>query len=189
MRLYREGTPGQRAGGQGSPGGLLSTWHTVLRFMVMGLVSGLSLVSPLAWPIVGLDSSVKDSGRLAGHMKGWCLLPSRPLPNSPSCWWQHRVPYLGLLSCDSLASGHHWAWPGQGVSVNSALTESGKIPVISTVLQPRFTFTSSHKNSNKNKTVLLLLMVFFNISFEITEIRKDRQAQQRGSECGIYFCL
>ena len=48
MRLYREGTPGQRAGGQGSPGGLLSTWHTVLSFMVMGLVSGLSLVSPLA---------------------------------------------------------------------------------------------------------------------------------------------
>ena len=168
---------------------MLSTWHAVLSFVLMGLVSGLSLVSPLASPVVGLDSSVKNSGRLAGHVKGWCLLPSWPVLNSPSCWWQHRVPYLDLLSCDSLASGHHWAWPGQGVSVSSSLTESGKIPVINTVLRPLFIFTSSHENSNKNKTVLLLLMVFFNISFEITEIRKDRQAQQRGGERGIYFCL
>ena len=81
-----------------------------------------------------------------------CLLPSWPLPNSPSCWWQHRVPYLDLLSCDSLASGHRWAWPGQGVPVSSSLTESGKIPVITTVLRPLFIFTSSHENSNKNKT-------------------------------------
>ena len=84
MRLYREGAPGWRAGGRGSPGGLLSMWLAVLSFKVMGLASGLSLVSPLAWPIVGLDSSVKDSGRWAGHMRGWCLLPSRPLPSSPS---------------------------------------------------------------------------------------------------------
>lgn len=138
----------------------------------MGLVFGLSLVSPLAWPIVGLDSNVKGSGRLAGHTMGWFPSPSWP-----------------LLSCDSLARGHHGAWPRQVVSVNSSLRESGKIPVITTVLQPLFIFTSSHENSNKNKTALLLLMVFFNISFKIIEIMKERKVQQRGRECGIYFCL
>ena len=64
-------------------------WLTVLGFMVMGLVSGLSLANHLAWPLFGLtqgpscwrmhlsakmDSNVKDFGRLVGHM-GCCLLP------------------------------------------------------------------------------------------------------------------
>ena len=64
-------------------------WLTVSGFMVMGLVSGLSLASRLAWPMFGLtqgpscwhmhlsakmDSSMKDFGRLVGHMD-FCLLP------------------------------------------------------------------------------------------------------------------
>ena len=53
--------------------------------------------------------------------------------------------------------------------------------MITTVLQPLFIFTSSHENSNKNKTVLLLLKVFFNISFKITEIRKDRHSKEEVS--------
>ena len=72
----------------------------------MGSVSGLSLASPLAWPIVGLDSNVKDSGRLAGHTMGWCL---------PS--------FSALVSWDSLARGHPEAWPRQ-VVLSSAPQEN-----------------------------------------------------------------
>ena len=60
----------------------------------MGLVSGLSLASHLAWPVFGVtqgpswwhahlsaktDSSMKHSGKLAGHIMGWHVLsPSGP---------------------------------------------------------------------------------------------------------------
>lgn len=165
MRLYREGAPEARAGGEGaqevcSPRGLLSWFHGH-----RSCFWAPSLVSPLTWPIVGLDSSVKDSGRWAGHMRAGVSSPLGLSPVLPvSLWWQHCVPYLDLLSCGSLAviTG---AWPGQVVSVNGSLTESGRIPVITAVLQPLFIFTSSHENSNKNKTVLLLLRFFFNIFF------------------------
>ena len=62
----------------------------------MGLVSGLSLVSPLAWPIVGLDSNVKDSGRLAGHTMGWCLPSSAPpVVRQPGTWSSRGVAQTG----------------------------------------------------------------------------------------------
>ena len=44
-RLYWEGRPGQRAAGEGAQEDCSATWLTVLGFMVMGLVSGLSLAS------------------------------------------------------------------------------------------------------------------------------------------------
>ena len=71
------------------PGGPPCHTAAVSGFMLVGLVSKLSLASHLAWPMFGLtqgpslwpgrlfakmDSSAKDSGRLTGHM-GWCLLP------------------------------------------------------------------------------------------------------------------
>ena len=60
-----------------------------------------------------MDSSVRVSGRLAGHILGWCLLPpfglSHILPNSPSWlllvffffFLQHCVPYWDLLLWDN----------------------------------------------------------------------------------------
>ena len=59
-------------------------------FMEMGLVLGLVLANRLAWPICALTqgpswpcmhlsvkvaSRVRASGRWAGHIMGWCLLP------------------------------------------------------------------------------------------------------------------
>ena len=74
--------------GKGAQENCSAMWLTVFGFMVMGLVSRLSLANRLAWPIFGLtqcpswwrghlsatvDSSEEDSGRLVGHME-WHLL-------------------------------------------------------------------------------------------------------------------
>ena len=72
-------------------------------FMIMELVSGLSLANhsdsgSFRWPAhcsAKMDSSERDSGRLAGHMN-WRLTPfdfSQVLPVGGS----FRVPYQGLL--------------------------------------------------------------------------------------------
>ena len=81
--------------------------------MVVGLVSGLSLANHLAcarsltqgpswWHAhlsAKMDSSLSVSGRLAGHIMGWNLLPpfgpSRILP--VNFLWQHHIPYWDLL--------------------------------------------------------------------------------------------
>ena len=77
-------------------------WLTVSGVMAMGFVSRSSLDSRRLCPYFAqfrpllvacylsakMDSSVRVSGRLAGHILGWCLLPpfglSHILPNSPS---------------------------------------------------------------------------------------------------------
>ena len=65
-------------------------WLTVVGFMVMGLVSGLSLAiiltqSPSWWCTpcsAKMDASEMDSGRWSDM---WCLLFT--FPNSSSWWW------------------------------------------------------------------------------------------------------
>ena len=76
--------------GKGTQENCSVMWLTVLGFMVMGLVSRLSVANHLAWPIVWLrvipggsriylsakmDSSEKDSGRLVISSLFW-LLPN-----------------------------------------------------------------------------------------------------------------
>ena len=88
------GTNGRLGGeqeGKGTQENCSATWLAVSGFMVMGLVSGLSLANHLAWPIFGLtqgpswwrahlspkmDSSRKDSGRLVVSSLSWPLLNS-----------------------------------------------------------------------------------------------------------------
>ena len=91
--------PGREQQGKGTQENCSATWLAVSGFMVVGLVSGLSLANHLAWPVSGLTqgpswrrvhrsgkrgSSEEESGRLAGHIMGWRLLPplgpSRILP-------------------------------------------------------------------------------------------------------------
>ena len=143
------------------PGGLLC--HVaVSAFMATGVLSGLSLAGHLAWPVFSLtpgpcwwcahlsakmNFGSKDSGKLAGHIVGWCLLP----PFGPSWvfpfhfqWW-HHVPYWGLLLWDS-SSGYHHAWPRQTDSVRGSLTIptlfDSLAPRTASVLQPDATFTA-----------------------------------------------
>ena len=106
--------------------------------MVMGWVSGLSLANHLAWPILSLtqgpfwwhvhlsakmDSSSKDSGRLAGRMMGWCLLPpSGPSWILPVSFGDSTVSLIGTSCCETTrASGYHPAWPRWAVSVSGSL--------------------------------------------------------------------
>ena len=77
--------PGGEQQSKGTQENCSAMWLAVSGFMVMGLVSGLPLANHLAWPIFGLtrgpswwrvllsakmDSSVKDSERLVGHIMG-----------------------------------------------------------------------------------------------------------------------
>ena len=113
-----KGHPGGEQQGKGTQENCSATCLAVSGFMVMRLVSGLSLVNHLAWPVFGLtrgpswwhvhlsakmDSSEKDSGRLVGHMD-WHLLPPSGLSRIllVSFRWQHHVPYQDLLLWDNL---------------------------------------------------------------------------------------
>ena len=94
--LLGRGAWAESSRGKGAQENCSATWLAVSGFMVMGLVSGLSLANHLAWPVFGLiwsflvhehlsskmDSSVKDSGRLAGHIMGWRLRPLVAPPES-----------------------------------------------------------------------------------------------------------
>ena len=124
--FFGKGHPGREQQGKGTLESCSATWLTVLGIIVMGLVSGLSLASHLAWSIFGLtqsppwrqaqlsakmDSSVRVSGRLGQDMS---LLPP---PFGPS-WillvifqWQYLILYWDLLLWDN--SGK-WLMPGQG---------------------------------------------------------------------------
>ena len=130
--------------------------------MEIGVLSGLSLAGHLAWPVFSLtpgpcwwcahlsakmNFGSKDSGKLAGHTGGWCLLP--PFSHS---WifpfrfqWRHHVPYWGLLLWDSSRAYHH-AWPRQTDSAHGFLTIPTSFdslaPGTASVLQPDATFTA-----------------------------------------------
>ena len=52
--LLGRGPPGGEQEGKGAPENCSVTWLAVPGFMVMGLVSGLSLARHLAWHIFGL---------------------------------------------------------------------------------------------------------------------------------------
>ena len=76
-----KGCPDREQQGKGTQENCSATWLAVLGFMVMGLVSGLSLAitltqGPFWWPwnrSAKMDSSEEDSGRLVGHVD-WRLL-------------------------------------------------------------------------------------------------------------------
>ena len=101
-----------------SPGELPCHVARSCRFNSDGLVSGLSLASHLAWSIFVLtqgpswwrvllsakvDPSAKDSGRLAGHIMGWHLLPA--FVPSESSQEQHYASCWGLLLGDNSCKG------------------------------------------------------------------------------------
>ena len=117
----------------------------------MGLVSGLSLASYLAWPIFGLtqgpswwhvhlsakmDSSEEDSGKLVGHMD-WRLLPPFVASQILLVSFHGSTMFLIWISHKTThVSGYHRAWPRWVVSVNGSLT-----------LQSLFTFQNSLHDS------------------------------------------
>ena len=115
--------PWRRAGGEGAPGEQLCHWLAVLGFMVMGLVSGLSLashsdLSPSWWCMpcsAKMGAREEDSGRwLEFGVSFWSFL------NSSSCWWLISSVFLTRTACSKTthANGSYGAWRGWAVSVS-----------------------------------------------------------------------
>ena len=73
-----------------------------------------------------MDSSLRVSGRLTGHIMDWSLLsplgPSHILPVSFQC---NAVFLIGTTCCETThVRGYYHAWPRQAASVHDSLTET-----------------------------------------------------------------
>ena len=96
-----------------------ATWLTVSGFMMMGLVSWLSLahhsnsesflVMQLRW---------MPARRILGAGRT-CFVSYWPFPNSYSWWWLISYMFVTRTSCRKTAhaNGYYGAWPGWAVSV------------------------------------------------------------------------
>ena len=112
-----KGHSGREQGGKGTQENCSAMWLLISGFMLVGLAFWCLWPIILFVPIFGLsqgpswwrvqlsakmDSSVRVSGRWAGHSTGWHRLlpcgPSRILP--VSFQWQHHIPYWNLLLWD-----------------------------------------------------------------------------------------
>lgn len=118
--LLRKVCPGGEQQGNGTQENCSATWLAVLGFMVMRLLSGLSLAnhsdSVPSWWLrhcsARMDSSEKDSGRLVGHMD-WYLL-SFDLSDFFLLVVAYlvRLPYRTSCCKTAHATDHHLVWPG-----------------------------------------------------------------------------
>ena len=116
-RFYWERAPGWRAGGWGNPGEQLCQVTAVLGFMVMGLVSRMSLSSHLtqspSWWCSLVQPRWMPERRILGG--GWtCGVSFWPFRNS-SCWWRLiSSVFLTRISCckTTHADDYYGAWPG-----------------------------------------------------------------------------
>ena len=135
QEIMGKGHPGREQQGRGTQENCSATWLTVSGFMVMGLVSGLSLASHLTWPIFGLTqgpcwwlvhlSAKMDFGvRVSGRLAISSLLFLAPPEFSQLLFGGNTMFSIGTSCCETTqASGYHRAWPRWVVSVNSSLTE------------------------------------------------------------------
>ena len=107
---------------QGTQENCSATWLAVSRFMLMGLVSRLSLTNHsesflVVYNIV--QTRWMSAGRILGG--GWtCGVSFWPFPNSSGWWWLISSVFLTRTSCRKTthASGYCDAWPGWAVSVS-----------------------------------------------------------------------
>ena len=119
-----KGHPGGELQGKGTQENCSPTWLAVLGFMVMALVSGLSLAN-------SSDSRVLPGGVCIAQPK-W--MPARrilgggqfhgvsfwPFLNSSGWWWLISSAFLTRTSCLKTphANSYYVAWPGWAVSVS-----------------------------------------------------------------------
>ena len=123
-RLYWEGVPGWRAGGQGNPGELLSRVACSLRFYGDGS-SFLVIFGQSFWlrvlPCVirtAQPTWMPERGILGGGRTGG--IPFGHFPNSLSGWWLNSSMFLIRTSCRKIiyVNGYYGAWPGWVISVS-----------------------------------------------------------------------
>ena len=115
-----KGNPDGEQQGKGTQENCSAVWLTVLGFMVMGLVSGLSLANHsnsvfpggahIAQPRWMLARGILGSGQTRG-VSFW------PFPNSSGWWWLISSIFLTRISCHKTthANSYYGAWPGWAV--------------------------------------------------------------------------
>ena len=116
-RLYWERPAGRRAVGKGTQENCSAAWLAILGFMVMALVSGLSLADFWLRVLPGGARLVQPSWMPASRILegGWtCGVSFRPLPNSSGWWWCISSVCLTRTSCHKTAHANVTMVPGQG---------------------------------------------------------------------------
>ena len=116
-----KGHPDGEQEGKGTQENTSATRLAVLGFMVMGLVSGLSLANHLtqspSWWCTPCSTKM-DAGEDSGRCQT-CGASFWPFPNSSSWWWLISSVFLTRTSCHKTthANSYYGAWPGWAVSV------------------------------------------------------------------------
>ena len=100
---------------------LACLWPIILPVSIFGRIQGASCSVPLS---VKMRSRVRVSGRLAGSIVSWCLLPPFGLSQILPVGGRLSVPLPYWSSCCEIthASSYYRAWPRQAVLVNGSLT-------------------------------------------------------------------
>ena len=119
-----KGCLGEEQEGQGTQEDCSATWLTVSGFMVMGLVSRLSLAShsDLGFFLVAPSLLIEDAFQQEGF---WGVgrtggISFWPFLNSSGWWWLVSSRFLIRASCHeiTLANGYYGTWLGWVVSVS-----------------------------------------------------------------------
>ena len=123
--LLGKGT-GWRAVGKGTQENCSATWLTVSGFMVMGLVSRLSLASHSDSVLSGGACLVQPRWMPVRRILGGgqtCGVSFWPFLNSSCWWWRISSVFLTRTSCHKRthANADYGAWPGWTVSVSLLL--------------------------------------------------------------------
>jgi len=109
-------------------------WVAVSGFMVMGLVSGLSLAYYSdSGSFLMVHASLSQDGCQQGgvwEVRGHAVSPFNLVQNSSSWWWLVSSLLLTRTSCHKItdANGYYAAWPGWAVSVTVSLAV-GTFPI------------------------------------------------------------
>ena len=120
-RFYWERAPGWRAVGKGTQENSSDTWLAVSGFMVMGLVSRLSLASHSdSESFLVVQALFSQDGHQQEGLGGGWTHSVRPFPNSSGWWCLISSIFLIRISCHKTthADGYYGAWPGWAVSVS-----------------------------------------------------------------------
>ena len=118
-----KGSPGRKQEGKGTKENCSAKWLTVSEFMVMGLVSRLSLVNHSDSGSFLLVHSLLNQDEyqwggfweVIGHMASFW-----PFPNSADWWWFVSAMLLtGISICKvTHANGYYGVWTGWVVSIS-----------------------------------------------------------------------
>ena len=121
-RFYWEVMPGQKAVGEGNPGGFLCHLAHSLRFYGEGISFWVVSDQSLWLRVLPGGACIAQAGwmparRIQGD--GWtCGVTFWPFPNASGWWWLTHSMFLTRTSCHKTThtNGYYDAWPGWGAA-------------------------------------------------------------------------